>query len=57
MESEIKIIKGEIVLKKINFNRCLEKAPSKNGNSASKIYLPENLAGKKVYVCWEEEDE
>lgn len=54
MESKIKIVSGEVVLKKIKFNRCLEKVVGKNNETSSKISLPKDLEGKKVLICWEE---
>ena len=54
MESKIKIVNGEVVLKKIKFNRCIEKIVGANNETSSKISLPKDLEGKKVLICWEE---
>jgi putative transposon-encoded protein len=50
MDEFDKIINGELVIEKINFQRVICKKVIKANDRGSKISLPKELEGKIVYV-------
>jgi putative transposon-encoded protein len=56
MATEIKKVKGSIILKEKNYNRLIERKVYSNNKSSGKIIVPKPLINKKVYVLWLEED-
>jgi putative transposon-encoded protein len=49
-----KKINGNITLKRIDYNRVIDKIVIKNNITSGKITLPKDLIGKTVYVVWKE---
>ena len=56
MANEIRKVDGKIILKEKKFNRIMDKVVIKNNDSSGKITLPKNLIGKKILVCWEDDN-
>lgn len=56
MTTEIKKVKGSIILKERNYNRLIERKVYSNNKSSGKIIVPTSLINKKVYVVWVDED-
>ena len=55
MATEIKEVKGSIVLKEKQFNKMIERPVYENNKSSGKIIVPRTLINKKVCVVWLEE--
>lgn len=56
MVTEIKEVKGSIVLKERQFNRMVERKVYDNNKSSAKIIVPRTLINKKVVVVWLEDE-
>lgn len=56
MATEIKKVKGSIILKEKNYNRLIERPVYSNNKSSGKIIVPKPLINKKVFVVWFEEE-
>jgi len=56
MTTEIKKVKGSIILKEKNYNRLIERKVYPSNSSSGKINVPTTLINKNVCVVWFEEE-
>ena len=56
MATEIKKVKGSIILKDKDYNRLIERRVGSNNNSSGKIQVPKSLINKEVCIVWLEDE-